>query len=188
MQTSAVLVVLAALQSTGGDNVTGAPLRRLLVMPVAARSAIAAGVLQAINAHLAAETRHIEGVSATTLADVEQLLSADMRKQLLGCDTTSCMAEVASGLDADELLHGSLTRLAAHEWMLTLTRLDARTATAVASEAVRFNVGNPDVMLDATRALLARMFDTYNAPEARVSGVPRWLLYPALVAVGAIVQ
>jgi len=45
-----------------------------------------------------------------TMADLAQLLGLERQKQLLGCDESSCLAEVTAGLGADGLIRVSVTR------------------------------------------------------------------------------
>jgi hypothetical protein len=45
----------------------------------------------------------------TTQSDLAQVLGLERQKQLLGCDTESCMAELANALGTDGVLVGSIT-------------------------------------------------------------------------------
>lgn len=58
--------------------------------------------------------------------DLKRVLGFQETRQRLGCDTSSCLSEVASALDADRLVTGSLDRLGA-SYLLVLTEIDART-------------------------------------------------------------
>lgn len=64
--------------------------------------------------------------------DVERVIGLEKQKQLLNCDTTSCMAELAGALGADFLMGGDVAKLG-NTWLLNLSLQDARTSQVVGS-------------------------------------------------------
>jgi len=64
-------------------------------------------------------------------SDVVAMLQEEARKQLLGCDTESCLAEIVGALGAALLVDGNIGRLGS-EWVVNLKLLDASQATVLA--------------------------------------------------------
>ncbi|MFO0595817.1 MAG: FlgO family outer membrane protein [Myxococcaceae bacterium] len=54
--------------------------------------------------------RQSRRIEVTTSDDLQQLLGMERQKQLLGCDTNTCIAEIAAALGTDGVLAGTITR------------------------------------------------------------------------------
>jgi hypothetical protein len=67
--------------------------------------------------------------------DVRQLVNLDADKRLLGCDQTSCLAEVAGALGARWVVFGNVGRLG-RATVLTLSLFDNGKAVAVARQRI----------------------------------------------------
>ena len=178
------LLVLAATTDAGQP----APLKRLLVLPLEARAGLSAAETASVSDLLVGECRRVPGYRVIAQVDLEQMLSLQAREQLLGCDSTSCLAELGGALDADEVLFGSIGRLGERDLVVTLTRMSPRSATALGGEAERVAGSSMDALLDAVPRLLKRLFPAYTPPEPRIRTLARPVLLALLSAAGGVVQ
>jgi hypothetical protein len=70
------------------------------------------------------------GRSVVGPADLRRALDWDAARQAIGCDSDSCIAEVASAMNAARLVSGTVDAVG-DEFLVTLTELDGNTFTAV---------------------------------------------------------
>ncbi|MEW5852503.1 MAG: hypothetical protein AB2A00_27200 [Myxococcota bacterium] len=157
-----LLTVLSQAPETPAQKPT------LLVLPLEARHGVPAQQIQVMTDYMAAESRRIPGYQVVTQADIQQLLSQEVRNQLLGCNDQSCLADIGGALNADEILFGSVGRLGRKELVLSLTRLDARAGKPLAGEAERLKSTDADVLLDGVPRILKRLYPKYDPPAPRV--------------------
>ncbi|MBI5494532.1 MAG: hypothetical protein HY904_05850 [Deltaproteobacteria bacterium] len=162
--------------------------RKLLVLPLQVRDGIPEHEVTVLNDLLTAEARRIPGHDVMAQADLEQMLSLEMKQQLAGCEATSCLAEVAGALQADEVLYGTVGRLGELDLIMTLTRIAPNQARALGGESERLKGTNRAAMLDAVPAMLKRMYPAYVPPEPRVKPLPRPLLIGLSTGSGTVMQ
>ncbi|MFO0600214.1 MAG: hypothetical protein U0228_33200 [Myxococcaceae bacterium] len=60
--------------------------------------------------HLAAQLT-AQGLQVITASEIKQALALDRQRQLLGCDTGSCIAEISGALGVDGLITGTVARV-----------------------------------------------------------------------------
>ncbi|MBI5494735.1 MAG: hypothetical protein HY904_06870 [Deltaproteobacteria bacterium] len=152
---------------------------RLLVMPLAMRVGVPARAVESLSDFVLAEVRKVPGYAVVSQSDIEQMLTLESRKQMLGCDATSCLAELGGALNAKEVLYGSVGRLGATEIVLSLTRLAPHTGDALAGDAERLSASDTDAMTDGAVRLLHRLYPAYQPPPPRVrpmGAIPLWAL------------
>jgi hypothetical protein len=113
--------------------------------------------LMAVLTKAVAATPWLDVVSRDEIAT---MLDAEAQKQLLGCDDTGCLAEIAGALDVDLLVAGSVTRLG-EGLVVTLQLINQRFA----------NVMN--------RVALTWSGPAERLPEVLEAGVQLLLLEPA---------
>lgn len=96
---------------------------RVLVLDLAhvGVDAEAARLVSGIVASLAAENRDINVV---TSADLRAMLDLEATTQALGCDATSCLAEVAGAVDASFIVYGDLGKLG-ERYVVTINLFEA---------------------------------------------------------------
>jgi hypothetical protein len=167
---------------------TGPAVPRLLVMPLEGRSGVPSHEVQVLGDLLMSEARRIPGHKVVTFSDVEQMLSLETKQQLLGCDATSCLAEIGGALNADEVLYGSVGRLGRHELVLSLSRIRPRDASALGGESERLSGANADATLDGVPRVLARLYPSYVPPEPRVRPMNPALVLGIITVAGAAIQ
>lgn len=161
---------------------------RLLVLPLEARPGVDPKHVQVLTDYLFAEARRVPGYNIISQKDIEQMLSVEMRKQMMGCDDKSCLAEIGGALNAHEILFGTVGGLGAKDMVLSLTRVQPQSATALGGGAERLTARNPEALLDALGRLLKRLYPGYTPPEPRVNTLHPALLATLLGTVGTAIQ
>jgi len=107
-------------------------------------------------------------------SDLARVLGFEQTKQALGCDDESCLSEIASALDADRLVTGSLDRIGS-SYLFVLSEIDARELTPIGRVEHQFPV-EEEMLVSAVRQatvdFLARDDDTPPAPLLATPAVP----------------
>src|SRR5689334_5362356 len=117
MIASLVLMMLnASAPSDGGQSV--------LLMPLEAKG-VSKDLADQVTSLLAIEMLHRGGVQVVTLREVEGAMSREQIQQMSGCDSVSCMSEIAGALHTDQVVMGTLGVVGATH-LLTLSRFRAR--------------------------------------------------------------
>jgi hypothetical protein len=99
---------------------------RVLVMDLEGVSVDAADA-DAATRVVAAAAAEVEGVSVMSAADIRRLASLEADRLQAGCEQdTSCMAEIAGAMGAEQIIFGSLSRLGTTTTVV-LSLYDART-------------------------------------------------------------
>jgi hypothetical protein len=107
-------------------------------------------------------------------AEIDQVMTLEQRRQLMNCDATSCVLELAGALDVNLLLQGSLGKVG-ELYTASLKITDARSGNAVAavtrtmegtSEAVLLN------QLDSMADSLLLQLDKVGAAPPPASAAP----------------
>ena len=79
--------------------------------------------------------------------EIEALLGLEQQKSLLGCDDTSCLAEIAGALGVDKVIAGKVGKVGS-TFVVNLTLIDHKTA-AVENRVVRTVKGEEDELIEA---------------------------------------
>ena len=82
--------------------------------------------------------------------EIERLLTEEARKQLVGCDETSCLAELAGALNTELLVTGEISRLQ-NSTLLTLQLINNRFATVMNRVSINWP-GSSDALPDVAQA------------------------------------
>ncbi|MGA9523102.1 MAG: hypothetical protein WBV82_16660 [Myxococcaceae bacterium] len=135
---------------------------RVALMPLSGGEGVTEKTAETVTDALAAELRRLGGSQLVTGREISAILSVERQKALLGCQDTSCMAEVAGALDADQVIVGSVARLG-ESWLLQLQRVDARKATTL-SHANRRRKGGVDALLDELPQLAREVMGAPSNP------------------------
>lgn len=129
---------------------------RVAVMPICAGEAISEKSVDSLTQVLAAELRAQSGASVITARDLASILSLEKQKQMLGCTTESCMAEIAGAVGADRVVAGDVAKLE-KSLVVQFRMIDVHKAGVVAQSARRFKRGNFDDLLDALPAMVGEL-------------------------------
>lgn len=105
---------------------------------------------------LSVEIKRIEGTSVISRDDVAAMLQLEESKAFLGCDDTSCMAEIGGALGVDKLVVGSAGKLA-NSYVITLRLIDVRNAKVDSRVTETFR-GEEDQLIRAVRHAGRRLF------------------------------
>ncbi|MEQ8978472.1 MAG: hypothetical protein RL846_11125 [Deltaproteobacteria bacterium] len=122
--------------------------------------------------------------------DVQQMLSFEEKKQMVGCDDTSCLAEIGGALGVDRLIVPQIARVSA-SWIVTLKQIDIRGASTEGRVYDTFE-GDEGALLAGVRSSVVRLLGgapvastlTTTAPESSFPIVPVALWSTAAVSAG----
>lgn len=134
----------------------------LLVMKFDVAGGASEDLATDLNHALIDQVRQYEGFEVRSMKGVESLMTVEMQKQLIGCDTESCAAEIAGALNADEIIVGRLNKQGS-SLNFHVFRVRARGALNVGS-------GNDMVPANQGQLLLERLPAVVNT---LMSGVER---------------
>jgi len=85
--------------------------------------------------------------SVITSSELESLLSAEIQRQAMNCDATSCMKEVGEALNVTLILSGNVGRVG-NSFLLNARLVSVRDAVARASVGERYRMASEDELLD----------------------------------------
>ena len=153
---SALLAWSAAAQpaTAAGD----APRRRIQVMDFS--SGDEPGLAQTVTKLLTVELSH-RNFDVLSSRDLAAAASLEADRQAAGCDTTSCLMEIAEAMGADLLAYGDVVRLN-KTLLVTLNMFDAKAGKAIGRDQLKVN--DLDALPDAVAASLNQMLGTTAAP------------------------
>ncbi|MBK7865160.1 MAG: hypothetical protein IPJ65_42500 [Archangiaceae bacterium] len=118
-------------------------------------------------------------LSIVTARDIAAVLGVERQKQLLGCDTSGCMAELADALGADVLLRGDLVK-AGTSFTLVVKVVRALDGRELVSDTTR--VGSEDALQEWIEKNAARLGqEIVERVRGRpATGGPPWLRFAML--------
>ena len=103
----------------------------VLVMPLRALGDVRPDRSEVVGNLLLARLDGVNGLSTYCQADLEVMLAVEKQKDVVGCDDSSCMAQLGGALGADYVLYGSLGRLdQSYQLSLTVVRASANAVAA----------------------------------------------------------
>ena len=181
---SGVLYVPLALALAAPPAPAAAP--SLLVLDLVAVE-VPASVPRLLSGLLADSVARHSGAKTLAQEDLRQAMALQANKEALGCDTATCLAEMANALGVDYVVYGDVGKLG-NATIVTLRLYDAKKNDAVARQTLQAaSVEDARKGLDgAVEALLAPV-RTRVAAAGSAGTSP--LLWPGVVcgAVGALV-
>ena len=84
---------------------------KTVVIGLAARRGIDPGLAAAMSDIVQGEFAAERHRMVFGRADISRLMEFEAEKQLVGCDTDSCLSEIASALDVDRIVTGSIDKI-----------------------------------------------------------------------------
>jgi len=124
----------------------------LAVMDVEHGRGIDDELTQAITQSMTRELEAMGVFEAISNEDIRQMLKAQQEKELMGCDTASCLSEIASALGAEFTVFGSLVLLDG-TYLLQLQLVQTDEARTLARSQREFE-GSATELIDVARGLL----------------------------------
>ncbi len=103
----------------------------LLMMGIKRVGAVQEHVPTLLTRLLLAGLQEVRGLKGMGVDDIEMMLTVERKKDALGCDTTSCMAEIGGALGARFVVAGELGLLG-KSYTLTLSVLDSKSSSVCA--------------------------------------------------------
>jgi hypothetical protein len=142
-----------------------------------------------VSEALLAEVRKLDGVTAVGMKEIMEMLAFEQKKQFVGCDSVSCLVELAGALGVDELLTGSLGALG-ESHVMTVKRLDLATAETKRSVSRNLKKGDGEEFLSATGQVVEELYPDVKPRAGVKRGVtkdavarltspplPRWVFF-----------
>jgi len=175
----------------------GPKLIRVAVLDPAVDPSVDPRVKAAIGQAITAEVRKLERVTAIAADEIQQMVSFQRSRQLMGCgEDTSCMAELVDALAADDLISLRVTTIG-QSVTFAVQRLDARRAKVAQSFTKQVPKGSGEELLALVGPAVEALFPERGLIEGRTRGVdkamarklnppplPRWAFF-ATAGVGA---
>ncbi|MEW5851632.1 MAG: hypothetical protein AB2A00_22775, partial [Myxococcota bacterium] len=129
----------------------------LAVMGIEPKGGITADTADLIADAVVAELRASGTFSRiATLKDLETAVGLDRQKQLMACDSTSCLAEIGGALNVTYVMAGSVGAVG-ESMVFTLRVVAAATGNAAASVTERVRSRSPDVLLDRVKPMISEL-------------------------------
>ncbi len=164
MHGSFVVMALAAAQPAGADGPVApagavtepapapSPSCRAAVLDLAAGEGVTAERAASLSEVVVGEVgTHLAGCSVVSRSELRALVSFEIERQLSGCDSDSCLAEIGEALGVDRLVIG------------TVSRVDARTLVALRLVDMR------------DLRVLRRVTDSFEGPAGDALSWVGWL-------------
>jgi hypothetical protein len=160
---SHLLCALILAQAPAPD--AGLHVQTVAIFDLKAAAGTAPRVANALLDVVSEEVAHAPGLKVLSRKDVEAILTEEARKQLTGCDSNSCLSELAGALNAELLVTGELTRLGEGH-LLTLQLINHRYANVM--NRVSLNWQGPEDQLPDVAAAASQLLTVPH--EARKPG------------------
>jgi hypothetical protein len=109
--------------------------RRVLVMGLEAAGA-SADIVQVANGIVVQSLARASSISVITDDDIRRLVELEAEREVVGCSTASCLAEIAGALGADFVVFGTVGKLD-ELFVVQLNLFDAAAARAMGREEIR---------------------------------------------------
>jgi hypothetical protein len=151
-----------------------------------------------VSEAILAEIRKLEGISAVGMKEIMEMLAFEQKKQFVGCDSVSCLVELAGALGVDELITGNLGAMG-DSHIITVKRMDLASAETKKSISKNLKKGDGEEFLAVVGDVNKEMFPDKKYKAGATPGVtkemakrlsrpplPRWVFFTtAGVAVAA---
>jgi TolB-like protein len=130
---------------------------RFAVLPIVPGEGVSDKTAAALTEALAAEVRKRSGAEVITQREINTVLSLERQKEMMGCSTDACMAELGGALGVGHLVNGDIARVG--ESLLVHFRLvDVGKVRVMAQADRRLRKGTLDDLLDALPAMVGELF------------------------------
>lgn len=161
-----LLACVFALGASAQPKVAEPVRRRVQVMDFSSSDEPA--LAQTVTKLLTVELSHRD-FDVLSSRDLAAAANFEAERQAAGCDTTSCLMEIAEAMGADLLAYGDVVRLN-KTLLVTLNVFDAQAGKAVGREQLR--VADLDALPDAVAVSLDRMLGVGAAPVVAAPSGP----------------
>ncbi|HVE83751.1 MAG TPA: hypothetical protein VND93_12910 [Myxococcales bacterium] len=163
---------------------------RVAVLDPAVDPGVDARLKAAMGQSLTAEIRKLQKVTAIAADEIQQMVSFQRSRQLMGCsEDTSCMAELVDALAADDLISMRIG-LIGQSYTVAVQRLDARRAQVAQSFTRQVPRGSGEELLALVGPMVETLFPERPLAPGKTRGVdkdvarrlnppplPRWVFF-----------
>lgn len=155
-----------------------APPTSVMILPLEAKEGVSRDAADQLSSAMAAHASTLPGLKVVTYKEVESTLSQEQVRQVAGCGSVSCAAEIAGALNTNAIVMGSFGRFGA-DYLLTLSLVSARDAVVTGRSVRRFPGKQMEAVLDAIPQITAELFGKMLPPEAFAAAQPAQPTQPA---------
>lgn len=152
---------------------------RILVLDFGASLGADPELARLMQEMFVARLQSIGGYSVVASSDLQRLLDVEQQKQMLGCNQSACLVEVAGALGARYVVSGGLSLLAGH--VLTLKLVDA-TEAKLANQIAKTLSSDRGELAEGMRLATYELFGL-QAPLPPTPWYSRWWVWTAGAAV-----
>jgi hypothetical protein len=132
---------------------------------------VAPGVAKLLTDHLSQEIRDAGGFQRVVSSrELESVMGFEKQRQLMSCQSDSCMAELAGALGVDFILVGNVGKIGT-SYLLNLKVLDVRNGTLVSGVSDRLRGESEEALLDGVKPAVNRLLAGKFGGQVPVSGV-----------------
>jgi len=163
-QVSKVEVLLVPAES-GSKKV----LTRIALQELQTSGDVDPRIVQVVAESLLAELRKLEKTAAVGMNEINEMLSFEQQRQLMGCEESSCLAEIGGALGVDQLLSGSLSVLGGTV-LFSLRRTDLVRARVLGSIARRLTLTTGEELLAEIGPSIQELFPEFTLRDGRRRG------------------
>lgn len=157
-------ILLMATPTPPSATSSNAP--SVAIMGLGAKSGVHPDVAEQLTETLVAAVRRTHRFSrVVSSGEVQALVSFEQQKQILACEASSCMAEIAGSLGVEYLITGTLGRLG-KTWLFNVKLLNARTALGEGSVSRPITGEDESVLLESIDSIVGELFAGSSIPPA----------------------
>jgi len=168
----------SALSLLPGQVSAPPALPSLAVLELQHKQGVSADVAALLTSHMAARLRASRRFSRIVSAqEIETMLGFERQKQLMECDSSSCMSEVTGALGVDYLASGAVGKLG-DRFLITVSLIRAQTARTEASISKPVLTANEGDLLASMEGIVVELLVEANLspggslPAARPAVTP----------------
>jgi TolB-like protein len=143
----------------------------LAILNLEHKNGVSADVAELITANLTtavSNTTRFGRVIGTK--EIESVIGFEKQKQLLSCESQSCVAELAGAMGVDYVLTGTLGRLG-NSWLFNITLVSTHSAEVQARISRRIP-GTEEALLEAMDSVVAELFKQMPGAAAAAAPAP----------------
>jgi len=129
------------------------------VVGLVARTGLEQAVADLYCDALVGELRKRPGMTITDRNDIAASLGAEKEKQLLGCSSDSCMADLAGALGVEQLVRGTVGRVG-KSLLVNFTLVDSKKGQALNTVNERLKSSSDEAFFDALPDLVNQLTKT----------------------------
>ncbi|MFC1611182.1 hypothetical protein ACFL6C_09495 [Myxococcota bacterium] len=136
---------------------------KMLVLELKSVRGVDPDVARLFTGLLTAQLDAVDGLKTIAPADVEAMLDVEKQKDMLGCDSAKCMAEIGGALGAELVLYGDVGQLGS-QYNTNISVVDTRDSEVRARVSSLVDA-NEDALAQNVRVLVNEVVNKLNAPK-----------------------